>query len=285
LVAAVTQSRANTTDPVFATPAGWTKIGSTESSTEGATKVYFAQFYKVASGSETTVAFNLTNAGLLLAAVVQEFDGFTGTPTLDSPSIDWINSDQYTGSATNNLLTNGGWTAAGTNPELAVAHVGVAAAVTGLTGSFTGASDYPFSHQLIGGILGAGWVSAAGTNPDDNEYSFMWTTARDCVMQGALFYNVALPPSSPGTSKYLDWEGVLNALAGTQFLDSLQAANIWAGTSNLGMIAALNIKAGNGSNPKNWLGLNGVCNQLAGLPPGNGLDAVGALNYLAGNQD
>lgn len=86
------------------------------------------------------------------------------------------------------------------------------------------------------------------------------------------------------TSKYLDWEGILNQLAGTKNLDALQAANHWAGTSNLGMIAALNIKAGNGSNPKNWLGINGVCNQLAGLPIGNGLDSVGALNHLAGNQ-
>ena len=42
---------------------------------------------------------------------------------------------------------------------------------------------------------------------------------------------------------------------------------------------ALNIYAGNGQNPQNWLGLNGVCNQIAGT---HDLEALQALQIKAG---
>ncbi len=79
------------------------------------------------------------------------------------------------------------------------------------------------------------------------------------------------------TSTILDMVGTLNGLAKTSNLGGLAAANAWAGTTNMGLIAALNIKAGNGTNPRNWLGLNGVCNQLAGT---TGLEALQALQLL-----
>lgn len=86
------------------------------------------------------------------------------------------------------------------------------------------------------------------------------------------------------TSNYRDWNGVLNQLAGLApgTLDAQGAANVWAGQPQsqgwLDLIGALNKKANT-----TGLGLNHVCNVLAGLPPSNGLDALAALNHAAGN--
>ena len=81
------------------------------------------------------------------------------------------------------------------------------------------------------------------------------------------------------TSKQLGWLGVLNALAGTQNLGQLACANKLAGTTGESLIGALNIWAGNGSDPKNWVGLNLVCNQIAGT---HNLEALQALQIKAG---
>ena len=82
------------------------------------------------------------------------------------------------------------------------------------------------------------------------------------------------------TSRALDWNGVMNALAGTTGLDAQLAANIYAGwnyTKNgmLDLVGALAFKVGD---PTNQRSLNALCNQIAGLAPGT-LDALAALNY------
>lgn len=94
------------------------------------------------------------------------------------------------------------------------------------------------------------------------------------------------------TNNFLDLNGVLNQLAGTTDLEATLAANIWAGLTTKGqpnsgrtldLIGALNVKNGSWANPLHRLDLDGVCNALAGLSGSNTLDAIGALNHLAGN--
>jgi hypothetical protein len=55
------------------------------------------------------------------------------------------------------------------------------------------------------------------------------------------------------------------------------AANAWAGTSGLGLLGALNIKASSTRQPDDYLGLNAVCNEIAGT---SGLSAVDALRSI-----
>lgn len=62
-----------------------------------------------------------------------------------------------------------------------------------------------------------------------------------------------------------------------KFLGDLAAANAWAGTNNLGLLGALNVKAGI-TNPSQYLGLNGVCNLLAGT---TGKECVEALRLIS----
>lgn len=83
-----------------------------------------------------------------------------------------------------------------------------------------------------------------------------------------------------------DWQGTLNALAGTTGLGIEGAACVWAGLSpgELGLLGALNYKAGVRSpNTEGWMGLQTVCNNLAGT---TGLDALAALqSLLPGTED
>lgn len=55
------------------------------------------------------------------------------------------------------------------------------------------------------------------------------------------------------------------------------AANAWAGTNGLALIGALNIKASSTRQPNAYLGLNAVCNEIAGT---TGLSAVDALRSI-----
>jgi hypothetical protein len=87
-------------------------------------------------------------------------------------------------------------------------------------------------------------------------------------------------PSIPG----LEITAELNRLANggdypsrNLFLADQGAANAWAGTSGLGILAALNIKASAGRQPKDYKGLNAVCNELAST---TGLSAVAALRTI-----
>ena len=56
-----------------------------------------------------------------------------------------------------------------------------------------------------------------------------------------------------------------------------EAASVWASTTGLEVIHALNLKYGV-TNPSNYLGLNAVCNALAGTA---GLEAPEALRRIS----
>lgn len=75
--------------------------------------------------------------------------------------------------------------------------------------------------------------------------------------------------------------GELNRLAGItdilEYQDEQGAANVWAGTTGLALLGALNEKASPGRSPKDYLGLNAVCNEIAGT---TGLEAIPALRSI-----
>lgn len=75
--------------------------------------------------------------------------------------------------------------------------------------------------------------------------------------------------------------GELNRLAGItdikQFQDAQGAANVWAGTTGRALLGALNEKASPGRSPKDFKGLNAVCNEIAGT---TGLEAIPALRSI-----
>lgn len=63
----------------------------------------------------------------------------------------------------------------------------------------------------------------------------------------------------------------------TAYKALIGAANAWAGTSGLGLLGALNLKADSSRQPDDYLGLNAVCNEIAGT---TGLSAVDALRSI-----
>jgi hypothetical protein len=65
--------------------------------------------------------------------------------------------------------------------------------------------------------------------------------------------------------------------ARTVYQDAQGAANKWAGTTGLGLNGALNQKAESGRSPKDYKGLNAICNELAGT---TGLSAIPALREV-----
>ena len=73
----------------------------------------------------------------------------------------------------------------------------------------------------------------------------------------------------------------LNRLAGItdllQYQDAQGAANVWAGTTGLALLGALNEIAETGRLPKDYKGLNAVCNEIAGT---TGLEAIPALRSI-----
>jgi hypothetical protein len=75
--------------------------------------------------------------------------------------------------------------------------------------------------------------------------------------------------------------GELNRLAGItdilEFQDEQGAANVWAGTTGLALLGALNEEAEAGRSPKDFKGLNAVCNEIAGT---TGLEAIPALRSI-----
>jgi hypothetical protein len=75
--------------------------------------------------------------------------------------------------------------------------------------------------------------------------------------------------------------GELNRLAGItnilEFQDEQGAANVWASTTGLALLGALNEKAEAGRSPKDFKGLNAVCNEIAGT---TGLEAIPALRSI-----
>jgi len=73
------------------------------------------------------------------------------------------------------------------------------------------------------------------------------------------------------------FNGELNRLAVTTGKADQGAANTYAGTSGLGVLAALNLKASGSRQPKDYKGLNAVCNELASS---SGLSALAALRSI-----
>jgi hypothetical protein len=73
----------------------------------------------------------------------------------------------------------------------------------------------------------------------------------------------------------------LNRLAGItdllEYQDAQGAANVWAGTTGLALLGALNEKAEAGRSPKDFKGLNAVCNEIAST---TGLEAIPALRSI-----
>jgi hypothetical protein len=63
----------------------------------------------------------------------------------------------------------------------------------------------------------------------------------------------------------------------TAFQALVGAANTWAGTSGKALMGALNYKADPTRQPDDFLGLNAVCNEIAGT---TGLSAVDALRSI-----
>jgi hypothetical protein len=61
------------------------------------------------------------------------------------------------------------------------------------------------------------------------------------------------------------------------YLDQAGAANKWAGTTGLELLGSLNQKAEAGRSPKDYKGLNAICNELAGT---TGLSAIPALREV-----
>ena len=70
----------------------------------------------------------------------------------------------------------------------------------------------------------------------------------------------------------------LNRLAGTSGRAPQGAANAYAGTTGKGLIAALNYKASSSRQPKDYKGLNAICNELAST---SGLSAIAALRSIS----
>lgn len=81
---------------------------------------------------------------------------------------------------------------------------------------------------------------------------------------------------------YRDLQYELNRMAGLLTVDdrplhsAQYAANYWASTTSRDLLAALNVKAGI-TVPKNFLGLDAVCNLIAST---SNLDAVAALRTM-----
>jgi hypothetical protein len=75
--------------------------------------------------------------------------------------------------------------------------------------------------------------------------------------------------------------GELNRLAGItnilEFQDEQGAANVWAGTTGLALLGALNYIADPTRSEDAYLGLNAVCNEIAGT---TGLEAIPALRSI-----
>jgi hypothetical protein len=73
----------------------------------------------------------------------------------------------------------------------------------------------------------------------------------------------------------------LNRLAGItdllEYQDAQGAANVWAGTTGLALLGALNYIADEDRTPDEYLGLNAVCNEIAGT---EGLEAIPALRSI-----
>ncbi len=143
-------------------PSGWTQATTVTQSS--VTHVY----YKIADGTETTVTFSQVSTRNL-QLYIQEFSGFTGTPTLD------VTDTNQSASTLTTLSTNGANPSNTVQPALALAMLtnsSTLSTVTGITNSFI--------QDSIPRALATSWIFAAKelTTTAAVNTTFSWTTAR-----------------------------------------------------------------------------------------------------------
>ena len=185
--------------------AGWTLIkAAADISTD---LLYAYWWYKEATSldvsSLTPVTFSWTNGSAVLggSGAMDEYDGFTGTPTLDlNPSVVEVNS------------TTG---AIGTSPtiaakatELALGLVATKASPGATTGTNVyspnnGSTNYTWTstHSTAGGnnsTLIRTWAAPTATPSGESQFTMTWTGSTIANIFGATFYDsgVAPPPAS-----------------------------------------------------------------------------------------
>jgi hypothetical protein len=180
----------------FVAPTGWSSaMGSLEIGTTG---WWFRSYYKVATGSETTVPFSWSGASSgAWFAEVDEFDGFIGTPTID-PNV--------VGRGESGTANSGGSESVSglpVAPSLAVSYLlgsgNLGGAVTG-TGnsdfetSLSGFSDitkFAFAIASAQTQLIGGWVQDTGdaAGATSSTWNWTWNTSRAWGLVGMNFYD------------------------------------------------------------------------------------------------
>lgn len=159
-------------------PSGWTQAVSSTSS--GSAYIY----YKVASGSETSVTYAQVTSRVLTISIV-EYTGFSGVPTLD------VTSSNTSGTAVTSLSTTA--TTGPTNtaqPALALAFV----AGTSNLAAFVSATNSFISHYTTGNTGNGTFIHAVTkelTTTAAVETTLAWTTSRANVYTGlAVFKDI-----------------------------------------------------------------------------------------------
>jgi hypothetical protein len=181
LVAYFTSSN---TQGTFTPPSGWTQAVT---NSNGAF-VYI--FYKVADGSETTVSFTQT-VSRTLNLVIAQYQGFTGTPTLDV-----TDTNVSSGSVTSLATTSGTAPTNTDQPALAFAAIvnpSALAATTGVTDDFIeDRTNTALSTVFKGAVKELTTLAPVET-------TISWTTSRaNTAAVLAVFKDVAVIPTNTG---------------------------------------------------------------------------------------
>lgn len=243
-------------------PAGWTQVTGSPLS---AGPIKLQVFYKVLAAGDPGNTFTFTQNGTSndMQGGISVYHGQSASPIGTSVTGTDTAGTHTSFAGPSATLTTGGllvtcWSAGAQNinPTFTLPNNSRVKANDSGTASMTGISD----------VSGSG-STASGT-----------ATTSAAEDWGAI----AIPLIAGGPAAVaglLDFLGCLNSLAGTTNAGAAAAACIYAGipVGSMDTLGALNIKAGNGSAPSGWVGLNAVCNQLAGT---SGLEALEALHVL-----
>ena len=235
----------NTSDPGIGVPAGWLDPHHDDAGiSNGQNGVWLRDVNRLADGTETTVTVPLiSNATTAIEAVLVEIGGWLGSPTLD-----------YDGA--------------------------VDGALSVIRGEALNLPAIPFRHQ-VGVILSAfgadnTYLSALSGTFANTPLTMVASASGRTTLGYALIYPVAGEDFGAWTWTTPAYENGDVAGATTLVLDVLAQQSA---PTALDLIGALNVAAGNGSDPKRWVGLNAVCNQIAGT---HNLEALQALQIKAG---
>jgi hypothetical protein len=176
LICHVTSTGTPTGAPT-STPTGFTLAYGSLS----AAALFINTYYKVADGSETTLSYTQTNAGRTLVMTLEEYTGFSGTPTLDV-------TDGNTGSGTSLSATSGAGPTNTDQPALALALMGANGALSALISAtngflldYTPGNTSSTSHAAIKEITTLAPVTTTLT----------WTTSRTVGLHLVVFKSVA----------------------------------------------------------------------------------------------